>query len=189
MSIRAAGLAHLVEIRVPDYREIRDGPFDKTLTIGVYGHVGRSELRRFTASCVGCCSPEVFSSTTGSQGSAHSPGAVTREPRATSLRQGSFIQSPISLMRSDDGSPRRRVLREHYPLTLRRWAANLQAHRFEATAIPGRQCERAWRLYLLGTAQAFEAGEITVHRKWQLGRARRMVFRCNAAQPSMGRIG
>ena len=54
-------------------------------------------------------------------------------------------------------------LREHYPLTLRRWAANLKAHRAEAIATSSSERERAWRLYMLGSAQAFEAGEITVY--------------------------
>ncbi|HEY2439099.1 MAG TPA: class I SAM-dependent methyltransferase, partial [Solirubrobacteraceae bacterium] len=54
-------------------------------------------------------------------------------------------------------------LREHYPLTLRRWLSNLQAHRDEAIRIAGPERERAWRLYMLASAQAFETGEITVY--------------------------
>jgi cyclopropane-fatty-acyl-phospholipid synthase len=54
-------------------------------------------------------------------------------------------------------------LREHYPLTLRRWVANLAANRDEAIAEVGPQRERVWRLYMLGSAMGFEAGEISVH--------------------------
>jgi cyclopropane-fatty-acyl-phospholipid synthase len=54
-------------------------------------------------------------------------------------------------------------LREHYPLTLRRWAANLAAHQAKAIAEVGEARERVWRLYMLASAQAFEAGEITVY--------------------------
>ncbi len=54
-------------------------------------------------------------------------------------------------------------LREHYPLTLRRWLNNLQADSEQAVALVGYQRERAWQLYVLGCAQAFEAGEITVY--------------------------
>jgi cyclopropane-fatty-acyl-phospholipid synthase len=54
-------------------------------------------------------------------------------------------------------------LREHYPLTLRRWVANLMANRDEAIAEGGAQRERVWRLYMLGSALGFEAGEISVH--------------------------
>jgi cyclopropane-fatty-acyl-phospholipid synthase len=54
-------------------------------------------------------------------------------------------------------------LREHYPLTLRRWVANLEANREAAIAEAGSQRERVWRLYMLGSALGFEAGEISVH--------------------------
>ena len=55
-------------------------------------------------------------------------------------------------------------LREHYPLTLRRWLANLEAHRAEAHRRGRRpQRERVWRLYMLGSALGFEAGDITVY--------------------------
>lgn len=37
-------------------------------------------------------------------------------------------------------------LRKHYALTLRRWVANLAAHRDEAVAEAGTQRERVWRL-------------------------------------------
>jgi cyclopropane-fatty-acyl-phospholipid synthase len=54
-------------------------------------------------------------------------------------------------------------LREHYPFTLRRWLANLQAHSPEAVALVGAERERAWRLYILASAQGFEDGEISVY--------------------------
>ena len=41
---RAAGLADRIEIRVGDYRELADGPFDKIASVGMYEHVGRGEL-------------------------------------------------------------------------------------------------------------------------------------------------
>ncbi|HEX4009564.1 MAG TPA: class I SAM-dependent methyltransferase [Solirubrobacteraceae bacterium] len=54
-------------------------------------------------------------------------------------------------------------LREHYPLTLRRWAANLQQGQARAVQLVGSERERAWQLYMLGPAQAFDDGEITVY--------------------------
>jgi cyclopropane fatty-acyl-phospholipid synthase-like methyltransferase len=54
-------------------------------------------------------------------------------------------------------------LREHYPLTLRRWVSNLAAHREDAIREAGPQRERVWRLYVLGSALSLEAGEISVH--------------------------
>ena len=54
-------------------------------------------------------------------------------------------------------------LREHYALTLRRWVANLAANRDAAIAEAGAERERVWRLYMTGSALAFEAGDISVH--------------------------
>jgi cyclopropane-fatty-acyl-phospholipid synthase len=42
-------------------------------------------------------------------------------------------------------------------------AANLRARRSEALEMVGPERERAWQLYMLGSAQAFEAAEITVY--------------------------
>jgi cyclopropane-fatty-acyl-phospholipid synthase len=54
-------------------------------------------------------------------------------------------------------------LREHYPLTLRRWLANLEANADRAVEIVGSERERAWWLYLLASAVGFEDGEITIY--------------------------
>jgi cyclopropane-fatty-acyl-phospholipid synthase len=54
-------------------------------------------------------------------------------------------------------------LREHYPLTLRAWARNLDEHRDEAVALVGSERVRAWQLYMLAAAQAFDAGELTLY--------------------------
>jgi cyclopropane-fatty-acyl-phospholipid synthase len=54
-------------------------------------------------------------------------------------------------------------LREHYPLTLRRWLANLRANRDQALALVGPERERTWQLYLLVSALGFESGDISVY--------------------------
>jgi cyclopropane-fatty-acyl-phospholipid synthase len=54
-------------------------------------------------------------------------------------------------------------LRDHYPHTLRRWLSNLETHGTDALALVGAQRERAWRLYMTASAQAFDEGEITVY--------------------------
>jgi cyclopropane-fatty-acyl-phospholipid synthase len=54
-------------------------------------------------------------------------------------------------------------LREHYPLTLRRWVKNLARRREAAIAEVGIERERIWRLYMSGSAVSFDRGEISVH--------------------------
>ena len=62
------GSSDRIEIRVSDYRELTDGPFDKIASVGMYEHVGRSELDAYAATVTGCCVRAVGSSTTESPG-------------------------------------------------------------------------------------------------------------------------
>ena len=52
--VAAAGLEDRIEIRVQDYRELDDGPFDKIASVGMYEHVGRGESTTTRAPCTRC---------------------------------------------------------------------------------------------------------------------------------------
>ncbi len=39
-----AGLADRCEVRIQDYREVADGPYDKVVSVGMFEHVGSSQL-------------------------------------------------------------------------------------------------------------------------------------------------
>ncbi|MEK7411401.1 MAG: class I SAM-dependent methyltransferase, partial [Actinomycetota bacterium] len=54
-------------------------------------------------------------------------------------------------------------LREHYALTLRRWAANLDANWDAAVALVGIGRARVWRLYMAASAVGFEDGGLAIH--------------------------
>jgi cyclopropane-fatty-acyl-phospholipid synthase len=45
--VRAAGLAGRVEIRLQDYRDIADGPFDAVSSIGMFEHVGMEQVEAY----------------------------------------------------------------------------------------------------------------------------------------------
>ena len=45
--IEEAGLAGRIEIRVEDYRDVRDGPFDAISSIGMFEHVGLDRLHAY----------------------------------------------------------------------------------------------------------------------------------------------
>jgi cyclopropane-fatty-acyl-phospholipid synthase len=161
-----AGLEDRVEIRVADYREIEDGPFDKIASVGMYEHVGRESLDRSVATVRSLLRP-------GGLFLNHGIARLHSDPPApdTFIARYVFpdgelhpVTDVMASMRSA-GLEVRDVesLREHYALTLRRWAANLAANRAEAVAEVGEARERVWRLHIPGAAQAFEAGEITVY--------------------------
>ena len=46
-AVREAGLADRVEIRVQDYRDVVDGPFDAISSIGMFEHVGAAKLDEY----------------------------------------------------------------------------------------------------------------------------------------------
>jgi cyclopropane-fatty-acyl-phospholipid synthase len=54
-------------------------------------------------------------------------------------------------------------LREHYALTLRAWVANLEANWDKAVQLTSAGRARVWRLYMAGSALAFEGNRIGVN--------------------------
>ena len=164
--IRAAGLSDRCEIRVADYREVDDGPYDKVSSVGMYEHVGRAQLGEdagrvtrllregglFLNHGIVRAQPRLWDKHSFiaryvfPDGELHPVGAVVDAMEQAGLE-----------VRDDE------ALREHYALTLRRWVANLAANRDAAIAEAGTERERVWRLYMTGSAVAFEAGDISVH--------------------------
>jgi cyclopropane-fatty-acyl-phospholipid synthase len=164
--VAEAGLDDRVEIRVQDYRDVVDGPFDKIASVGMYEHVGRSELGRYARAAVSLLRPGgLFLNHGITRLTPHRPEPDPFISRYVfpdgELHPVTDIMSEMQAV----GLEVRDVesLRDHYPLTLRRWVANLAANRDEAVAEAGPQRERVWRLYMLGSALGFEAGEISVY--------------------------
>jgi cyclopropane-fatty-acyl-phospholipid synthase len=164
--VARAGLSERVEIRVQDYREIDDGPFDKIASVGMYEHVGRAELAHYAETVAGLLRPGgLFLNHGITRLAPHAPEPdpfisryVFPDGELHPLADVVAVLQAAQLEVRDVES-----LRDHYGLTLRRWVANLDAHRDEAIGEVGPQRERVWRLYMLGSALGFEAGEISVH--------------------------
>ncbi|MGY2067838.1 class I SAM-dependent methyltransferase [Blastococcus sp. SYSU DS0619] len=160
--ITDAGVADLVEIRLQDYREVHDGPFDAIASVGMAEHVGRAQLPAYAARLHDLLRP-------GGRLLNH---AIARGPAAGPDRPdpGSFLTryvfpdgelQPLAthvqvLEEAGFEVCDTEALRRHYALTCRAWVRNLEEHWAEAVAAssPGRA--RVWRLYLAGSALAFE---------------------------------
>ncbi|HET7397080.1 MAG TPA: cyclopropane-fatty-acyl-phospholipid synthase family protein [Intrasporangium sp.] len=168
--VAAAGLADRVEIRLQDYREVTDGPYDAIASIGMAEHVGLAHLPTYAERLHALLAP-------GGRLLNH---AIARRPGPPGHPRGnrtSFIDRyvfpdgelvPLATMvdaLETAGLEVRHVesLREHYADTLRAWVANLERDWDRACALssPGRA--RVWRLYLAGSALAFAAGRIGVN--------------------------
>jgi cyclopropane-fatty-acyl-phospholipid synthase len=167
--IAEAGLAHRVEVRVQDYRDVADGPYDAISSIGMYEHVGRAKLGLYFDTLRRLLRP-------GGRLLNHGITRIERVARSA-FGRASFIGryvfpdgelhevgTVISQMQAR-GLEVRDVesLREHYGRTLRCWVANLEANLERAVALVGEGRARVWRLYMAGSALAFEAGRLGLH--------------------------
>jgi cyclopropane-fatty-acyl-phospholipid synthase len=147
-------------VRVADYREVSDGPYDKIASVGMVEHVGRAGLRAYGAKLRALLRPG---------GLLLNHGIV--QIGARPWDHGSFISRYVfpdgelgtlsSVVEAIEGAGLEirdgESLREHYPLTLRRWLANLAAARDAAVAQAGAARTRIWRLYMTGSALALRA--------------------------------
>jgi len=164
--IEGAGLADRVEVRVLDYRELDDEPFDKIASVGMYEHVGGAQLDTYAEIVHRLLQP-------GGLFLNHGITRInTQPPRGpTFISRYVFPDGELHPVTEIIGALEARgfeirdveSLREHYALTLRRWVANLAANRDAAVAEVGEERERVWRLYMLGSAQGFEGGEIGIY--------------------------
>jgi cyclopropane-fatty-acyl-phospholipid synthase len=164
--VREQGLEDRVQILVSDYREVTGGPFDKIASVGMYEHVGRSELDAYARTVHRLLRP-------GGLFLNHGIARLYSQPAGSDTFIWRYIfpdgeLHPVTDVMSSmqtTGLEVRDVesLRDHYPLTLRRWLANLRAHRDEAVAIVGPERERTWELYILASALGFEDRDITVY--------------------------
>jgi cyclopropane-fatty-acyl-phospholipid synthase len=168
-AVAEAGLADRVEIRYQDYRDVRDGPFDAISSIGMFEHVGLSQLRVYFGGLRRLLRP-------GGRLLNH---AIARPPNAgrTRFQPNSFIDryvfpdgelhevgNVVSTMQRTGYEVRHvESLREHYALTLRAWVSNLETGWDDAVAEVGPGRARVWRLYMAASALNFEAGRTQVH--------------------------
>ncbi|MZE51382.1 methyltransferase domain-containing protein, partial [Streptomyces sp. SID5770] len=163
------GLTDRIEIRVQDYRDVADGPYDAISSIGMAEHVGAVKYREYADVLYGLLRP-------GGRLLNHQ---ISRrpEPDEAAYAIDPFIDAYVfpdgelapmgrTLTTLEDAGFEVRdveALREHYALTLRRWVANLEADWDRAVRLvsPGRA--RVWRLYMAASAVSFERNRIGVN--------------------------
>ncbi|MFE4798406.1 class I SAM-dependent methyltransferase [Streptomyces sp. NPDC056708] len=167
--IAEEGLTDRIEIRVQDYRDVRDGPYDAISSIGMAEHVGSVRFREYADDLYALLKP-------GGRLLNHQ---IARRPEKdeSAYHVDEFIDAyvfpdgelaPVGrtvATLEEAGFEARDVesIREHYALTLRSWVANLEKNwdRAVRMASPGRA--RVWRLYMAASALSFEHNKIGVN--------------------------
>jgi cyclopropane-fatty-acyl-phospholipid synthase len=164
--VAEAGLSDLIEVRIQDYREVDDGPYDKIASIGMYEHVGASQLDNYMATVARLGRPGGLALHHGicrMQDEEEQPNTfITRYvfPDGELHRVATVIEA---LEGSGQEMRDAESLREHYALTLKHWVANLAANKERAIAEIGEERERIWRLYMTASIGAFERGDVAIH--------------------------
>jgi cyclopropane-fatty-acyl-phospholipid synthase len=177
------GLTDRVEVRCQDYRDVADGPFEAVSSIGMFEHVGWTQLGEYFSRCADLLAPGGrFLNHAISEPPYVYPNPVARVTSELRQRFGRGLGHDffnryvfpdgelheVGLVTSAiqrAGLEARHVesLREHYALTLRRWVQNLEDAWEHAVMEAGEARARVWRLYMAASAVGFEANRIQIH--------------------------
>lgn len=167
--VEALGLTDRVEIRLQDYREIPDEPFDAIASIEMGEHVGQDNYPVYAAGLHRLLLPHgrllLQQMSRGAAGVNSAPGggafmeryvAPDMYMRPLGATVGMLETAGLEVV--DVHS-----LREHYVWTVRPWLDTLQERMAEAVALIGEEQWRVWLLYLAGGLLAFEENRMGVH--------------------------
>jgi cyclopropane-fatty-acyl-phospholipid synthase len=161
-----AGLADRIDIRVMDYRELADEPFDAIASIGMVEHVGASRIDEYA---------HTLARLLRSGGRLLNHG-ISRL-RAGDPEAGPFSEryvfpdaAPLHLSRVQaalEGAGLETVhvegFRDDYAETVRHWQRRFDANLAEAERIAGPERVRVWRLYLRAARNGFEIGFTSIY--------------------------
>jgi cyclopropane-fatty-acyl-phospholipid synthase len=169
--IREAGLDRLCEVRLVDYRDMPDTEaYDKIASVGMFEHVGRNNLSLYFGKIFQLLKP-------GGLVMNHGITLNSIEQHELGSDIGAFIDeyvfpggelthiSRVIAEMSARGLECRDVesLRPHYARTLWQWVERLESNRAAAQAAVGEKLYRVWRIYMAGSAHAFERGWLSIY--------------------------
>jgi cyclopropane-fatty-acyl-phospholipid synthase len=162
--LRGLGLAERAQVRIQDYRDEDGGPYDAIASVEMGEHVGAANYPRFCAELHRLLRPGGRLLIQQMSRGARAPGG------------GPFIESyitPDMTMRPVGETVRLiedagfevigvQAMRPHYVRTIRAWLDNFEQNQTAVEAILTPEQIRMWRLYLVGSALAFEEGRMGV---------------------------
>ena len=171
--IAARGLSEQVEVRRMDYRDVPEwGGYDKIASVGMVEHVGQANLGNYFDRIAALLKPG---------GLVLNHGITTAVPETSGIGSGiaEFIEDYVfpggelvhasDVFRAASSSGLECLdaenLRPHYGKTLWHWVSRLEEHADEARKLIGEHKYRIWRIYLAGSAHAFDHGWMEL---WQV---------------------
>jgi cyclopropane-fatty-acyl-phospholipid synthase len=161
-----AGVAEHVEIRVADYRQLADRPFDAIASIGMVEHVGAVNIDAYAQTLARMV-------VTGGRVLNHGIARLRHgEPEAGPFSERYVFPdaAPLHLSRVQRAFERAGMqtetvegFREDYERTLTHWMARLDERAERALELAGPERLRVWRLYLRAARSGFRTGFTSIY--------------------------
>jgi cyclopropane-fatty-acyl-phospholipid synthase len=171
--IARRGLAGRVQVELRDYLDLPDDAvYDKVASVGMFEHVGVARFAKYFGKIYRVLKPGGF---VLNHGITHNPldahglgsgigdfvdryvfpgGELTHVSRVVAAMSAAGLEAIDA-----------EALREHYAKTLWHWTERLEANGEAARREAGEERFRIWRIYMAGSAHAFERGWLSL---WQL---------------------
>jgi len=171
--IEALGLSGRVRVELMDYNDLPDvEAFDKIASVGMFEHVRPQNYRRYFGKIRKILVPGGF---VLNHGITHN--GLTQRSLGSGI--GEFVEEYVfpggglahvarvieGLAAQDLEVVDAEALREHYAKTLWNWVDRLEANADAARREVGEEKFRVWRIYMAGSAHAFDRGWLSL---WQL---------------------
>ena len=167
--VRRAGLEHLVEIRIQDYRDVQ-GTFDRITSVGMFEHVGIRHLPEYFG---------IINRLLAQDGLAMNHGITSTDPDngESPYGGGEFIEKYVfphgelahigevlkALQQGALEALDVENLRRHYARTCSIWTDNFEANAERIQTMTDERRFRIWHVYLAGCSYAFEQDWISLY--------------------------
>ncbi|WP_395405140.1 class I SAM-dependent methyltransferase [Pseudoduganella sp. UC29_106] len=167
--VKAAGLEHMVEIRLQDYRDVT-GTFDRITSVGMFEHVGIRHLAEYFG---------IIHRLLADEGVAMNHGITSTDAEngETPYGGGEFIDKYVfphgelahigqvlkAMQQGQLEAYDIENLRRHYAKTCGIWAENFEQNEDKVRELGGDKRFRIWHVYLAGCAWAFEQDWISLY--------------------------
>jgi cyclopropane-fatty-acyl-phospholipid synthase len=162
----AAGVGDRVDVRVMDWRQLDEAPFDAIASIGMVEHVGNRQIDAYAARVASLLRP-------GGRLLNHGIARLRQgEPEAGPFSERYVFPdaAPLHLSRMQLALERAGLetdtvegFRMDYAETLTHWIANLERDLETAERLAGPERLRVWRLYLRAARSGFRTGFTSIY--------------------------
>jgi len=164
--VAEAGVSDRVEVRVADYRELADEPFDAVASIGMVEHVGAVNIDAYATTIRRMVRPGGRVLNHGIARLRHGePEAGPFSERYVFPDAAPLHLSRVQLAFEQAGLETETVegFRTDYERTLGHWMARLDAGAERALELAGPERLRVWRLYLRAAQSGFRTGFTSIY--------------------------